>query len=122
MTQPRQLPSGPLEGDPPPNLFPAADGPSVKRNTMNEMIITELSHRRRHGRTSRLVKPRPGDRIDTDGVVVFMVEGSYTKRNVTDALAALPEGKLIALANSDPIVGGPRPLSLMRRPSHEELC
>jgi hypothetical protein len=106
MTQPRQLPSGPLEGDPPPNLFPAAGGPSVKRNTVNEMIITELSHRRRHGRTSRLVKPRPGDRIDTDGVVVFMAEWSYTKRYVTDALAALPGGKLIALANSDPIVGG----------------
>ena len=105
MTRPRQLPSGPLEGDPPPNLFPAAGGPSVKRNTVNDVSITELSHRRRHGRTSRLVKPRPGDRIDADGVVVFMAEWSYTKRYATDALAALHGGKLVALANSDPIVG-----------------
>ena len=70
------------------------------------MNITKLSHRRRHGRTSRLVKPRPGDRIDADGVPVFMAEWSYTKRYVTDALPALHGGKLVALANSDPIVGG----------------
>lgn len=74
------------------------------------MNITKLSHRRRHGRTSRLVKPRPGDRIDADGVPVFMAEWSYTKRYVTDALPALHGGKLVALANSDPI--GETPIAL----------
>lgn len=38
--------------------------------------------------------------------MVFTAEWSYTKRYVTDALAALYRGKLVALANSDPIVGG----------------
>jgi hypothetical protein len=89
MTRPRQLPSGPLEGDPPPNLFPAAGGPSVKRNTVNDMIITELSHRRRRGRTSRLESHDQETGSTLTGVVVFMAEWSYTKRYVTDALAAL---------------------------------
>lgn len=44
------------------------------------------------------------------GVVVFMAEWSYTKRYVTDALAALHGGKLVALANSDPI--GETPIAL----------
>ncbi|MCA1696858.1 MAG: hypothetical protein LC749_20220, partial [Actinobacteria bacterium] len=39
------------------------------------------------------------------GVVVVMAEWSYTRRYVTDALAALCEGKLVALANSDPTAG-----------------
>ena len=35
-----------------------------------------------------------------------MAEWSYTKRYVTDALAALYGGKLVAPANSDPTAGG----------------
>jgi hypothetical protein len=70
---------------------------------VNEMIITELSHRRRHGCTSRLVKPRPGDRLDADRVAVFMAQWSYTKRYITHALTPVYGGKPVALANSDPI-------------------
>jgi hypothetical protein len=84
--------------------FPAAGGPSVKCNTVNDTLITELSHQRWRGRIS------PGQVTDQatgstlTGVAVFMAEWSYTRRYVTDA-AALCEGELVALANSDPTAG-----------------
>ncbi|MCA1694674.1 MAG: hypothetical protein LC749_08050 [Actinobacteria bacterium] len=50
-----------------------------------------------------------------------MAEWSYTRRYVTGARAALCEGKLIALANSDPTAGVPGPLSPMPGLSRERL-
>jgi hypothetical protein len=46
--------------------LPVAGGPSVKCNTVNDTLITELSHQRWRGRIS-LVSHRPGDRLDADG-------------------------------------------------------
>ena len=88
-------------------LFPAAGGPSVKRNTVN-------GHAHHRVITPAVARPyiSPGQVTDQatgstlTGVVVFMAEWSYTRRYVTDALAALYGGKLVAPANSDPAAGG----------------
>ena len=87
-------------------LFPAAGGPSVKRNTVN-------GHAHHRVITPAVARPyiSPGQVTDQatgstlTGVVVFMAEWSYTRRYVTDALAALYGGKLVAPANSDPTAG-----------------
>lgn len=80
--------------------------------------IGQAQHRERHAHhrviTPAVARPyiSPGQVTDQatgstlTGVVVFMAEWSYTRRYVTDALAALYGGKLVAPANSDPAAGG----------------
>jgi hypothetical protein len=99
---PRQLPSGPPEGDPP-YLFPATGGPSVKRNTVNDTLIRVITPAARsYISPGQVTDQATGSTLM--GVVV-MAKWSYMRRYVTDARAALCEGKLVALANSDPTAG-----------------